>query len=210
MYDHYLSLGINCEAGFQFRRVLGEDRSSFFNWNVTPVAALEKLLMSDFADICVAENLRFEGNGTLVRDMRYDYHFHWIGDQLGNVNDGASSEYRLNYSRLQYLAEKFRRTLRSGARIAFFYTCNGDDALGTLTRIEALLDEKYGAKDFALVALLSEENAAQSQSFESRRLFCRKVKRFAPWSDATDGHVSSWDALFREFPHTSPMTLAGY
>ncbi|RQR28841.1 hypothetical protein DIE23_23120 [Burkholderia sp. Bp9143] len=210
MYDHYISLGINCEAGFQFRRALGRDRSSFFNWNVTPPDALEKLLECDFADIGLPENLRFEGNGTLVRDVLYDYHFHWLGERLDSVNDGASDEFRSNRSRLDHLVEKFRTTLRAGSRIAFFYTCNGGDVLDRLPRIEALLDGKHGAKEFTLVALLSAEHAAQARTFESPRLVCRTVKRFAPWSDATDGHVSSWDALFREFPHASPMTLAGY
>jgi hypothetical protein len=210
MYDHYMSLGINCEAGFQFRRVLGRDTSSFFNWNVTPADALEKLLENDFANIGAAENLRFEGNGTLVRDVLYDYHFHWVGEGLDNVNDGASHEYRSNRSRLDYLVEKFRSTLQADSPIAFFYTCNGGDVTDRLPRIEALLDKKYGAKEFKIIALLSEEHASRVPTFDSPRLVCRTVKRFAPWSDATDGHVSSWDALFREFPHTAPMALSGY
>ncbi|MEC4596526.1 hypothetical protein [Burkholderia vietnamiensis] len=210
MYDHYMSLGINCEAGFQFRRVLGRDISSFFNWNVTPPDALEKLLESDFANIGIAENLRFEGNGTLVRDVLYDYHFHWVGEGLDNITDGATDEYRSNRSRLDHLVEKFRSTLRAGRPIAFFYTCNGGDVVDRLPRIEGLLEEKYGAKDFTIVALRSEEDASQVPAFDSPRLVSRTVKRFAPWSDATDGHVSSWDALFREFPHTAPMALSGY
>ncbi|WP_196491514.1 DUF1796 family putative cysteine peptidase [Burkholderia diffusa] len=210
MYDHYMSLGVNCEAAFQFRRVLGRDRSSFFNWNVTPAETLEKLLENDFSNLALAENMQFDGNGTLVRDKLYDYHFHWIGQNFHLINDRMSEEYRSNYARLHYLADKFRKTLRSGGRIAFFYTCNGHDVLSRLPYIETLLDRKYGAKEFRIIALLNEQDAGRDRQFDSPRIVCRTIKRFAPWSDATDGHVSSWDALFREFPHAAPMTLAGY
>ena len=39
---------------------------------------------------------------------------------------------------------------------------------------------------------------------------CPGAERQRGWNDATDGHVSSWDSVFREFPHREPLHLAGY
>ena len=47
MYDHFVSLGFNCEAAFNFRRLLGRDDSSYFNWLVAPFGSMIKLIESD-------------------------------------------------------------------------------------------------------------------------------------------------------------------
>ncbi len=56
-FDEYVSLGSDCEVGFQFRRVLGHDSSSFCNWNVTGIAALERLLATRFAEVLQEQNI---------------------------------------------------------------------------------------------------------------------------------------------------------
>ena len=207
-FSHYMSLGINCEAAFQFRRVLGRDYASFFNWNVTPIETLVRLLEADFEDICLFENLVFEGNGTLVRDKAYDYHFHWVGANIDCL-DGGGLIYHKNRERLLYLAEKFRRTTASGRSIAFFVTFNGQQNLALLNTVAHLLRTKFQCGDFKIIALTDKSGDLAFLSADDS-IVARSLTRFAPWHDATDGHVSSWDQVFAEFPPEIQLRLSGY
>lgn len=207
-YDHYLSLGANCESGFQFRRVLGGDQSNFFNWNVTPLRSLNALLSADFSGICDIDELIYEGNGTLVRDRRYNYQFHWVGDNIESLGNGKEV-YEANRSRLLYLASKFRATVASGSSVAFFYTLNGESDVDQFKVTQTILREKFHCRNFSII-IITDGAVDISDSQISPGLFVRRTKRFAPWSDATDGHVSSWDAIFREFPATAGVRLSGY
>lgn len=207
-FAHYLSLGVNCEAGFQFRRILGEDRPGFFNWNITPIYALNDILSQDFFRIAELDQLVYDGNGNLVRDMRYGYHFHWIGDNLNSLDDGGDV-YLTNHSRLNYLATKFRRTLASGSPIAFFYTLNGESNVNELLYTKDLIKNKYKCDKFVIVALTDESTELKCAQIADE-IHIRTIKRFAPWNDATDGHVSSWDSVFREFPISRMLRFSGY
>ena len=57
MYDNYVSLGSNCEAAFQLRRLRGRDVALVFNWLVTPIDALVSV-RPDFAGVYAKENLQ--------------------------------------------------------------------------------------------------------------------------------------------------------
>ena len=71
----------------------------------------------------------------------------------------------------------------------------------TLRRSPSPYGGKFGARNFKIVLL--QPIARFEPDWGSEIVANRYLDRFAPWADATDGHVRSWDAVFSEFPHRS-------
>lgn len=206
-HDHYISLGRNCEPAFQFRRVLQEDHSGFFSWNVTEFNALLSLLEADFADIMQSDNLIYEGNGDLVRDKSHEYHFHWVDADLSEIH-GETEALKSHQSKAEYLIKKFKTILSSSESKVLFYTTEESDVRDRAGKVVSLLRDKFLAQNFKLVVL--QPAARREDDWGDPFIANRYLDRFAPWADATDGHVRSWDAVFREFPHRDSMHLAGF
>lgn len=209
MFTNYISLGANCEAAFQFRRVLGHDSSSFFSWNVTDFSALKSLLGCNFAGILESTNLQVHGDGFMLRDLSHNYLFH---SPFGNEMPVGGSDVELKLhelrSKFSYLIEKFRRQAHEGASALFYVTSDGENVKGKAAEVRDILYNFFRRDAFILVVI--QDQSAQEAEWESKNLANRYVRRLAPWYDATDGHVSSWDAIFREFPHEQGLHLAGY
>lgn len=118
LYDNYVSLGSSCEVAFQFRRVLGADRSGFFNWNITPVQSLLSLL-EDFSGILQPENLQ-HSDGDLFSDASHGYCFHADFSSPDLYADGLFEPKLMNLrEKTQHFLHRFR-TLSQRGRTAFF------------------------------------------------------------------------------------------
>ena len=199
VFDHYVSLGVNCELDTQFRRVLGaKEESGFFASGVTRLAPLVSLLSSGFADICQAENLEYRGISTLVTDTAHGNTFHWAGPGIEEINNPNAESFIRNSGRLHYLAAKFRRIAASGDSIAFFYTCQHESPFEPLAQVADLLEKRYGAEDFKLIVVQSIDKL--EPDWDHPRLVNRYVERFAPWGDVPDASEACWDRIFAEFP----------
>lgn len=74
MFDEYVSLGLNCEVAFQLDRVALERRKHFFDWKITPHAALRSLLENRFAG--VAATVAPGEHDGMTMDARYGFQFH--------------------------------------------------------------------------------------------------------------------------------------
>jgi Putative papain-like cysteine peptidase (DUF1796) len=204
-FTEYVSLGNNCEGAFQIRRVLGRDNSSFFSWNVTPLPALESLLRTRFAGVLQPDNLTSHLDGSLLNDLSHGHKFHSPFDRIDFRNDHA-------YECKDHLRTKFLRERRGDESTAYFYKV-GDkeeraDLIAAACRVRDLLAEIHKGSRFALIILQSD--AKRNLFWQEDLIHDRYLARFAPWSDATDGHVRSWDRVFREFPHIAPMRLANF
>lgn len=206
-YDHYISLGSNCEVAFQFRRVLQKDSSSFFSWNITNWLSLKRVLDVDFQDILHPHNIAFTHRG-LYADRGHGYHYH---GSFKTDDPHSEPDFQqlldADRSKLTYLAGKFREQMATG-RCALFYRPfenDGDARQNAIEVRERLL--RYG-ENFTLVVI-------QHQSFDEPDwnedgIANVYLKRYAPGDDATDGHVLSYDAIFSRFPHREGLHLAGY
>jgi hypothetical protein len=209
-YQHYVSLGYNCEIAFQFRRLLGLDSSSFFSWNITPFRALQSLLKSGFSGILAAENLRKHGDGSLVWDKSHEFAFHSPFSTPEPHDDPNFAEQLEAFrKKTKYLIDKFVEVAHSGETVAYFYKTEEADAHTAAVALRFLLDEYHQGRDNYTLILLQTADRAESDWGEAR-IANRYLKRFGPWHDATDGHVQSYDKVFREFPHVDTMRLAGY
>ncbi len=212
MYDEYVSLGANCEIAFQFRRVLGHFSSGFFAWNVTRFDALFSLLDTDFAGILDDSNLTMSPGARLMHDSSHDFKVH-APFKSRNYRDEPDSDKIMAEIRtkFKYFIDKFHDIIASNKRIAYFYKVDNtlDDTNVVRQSSEELLQRLYnlhGDRPFALIILQHEKN--READWDIPMMFNRYLKRIAPPEDATDGHVYSWDKVFREFPHLGGLTLA--
>lgn len=209
-FSHYFSLGVNCQAAFQIRRVLGKDSASFFSWNVTKYDALISLLRSDFAGILEKDNLSLLPNAGLLFDSSHQYSLH-SPFREGELCKGEAYEkkYAAFRAKMNYLISKFYSVAKSANRVAYFYvTQETAEARQNSIKVRDLLLKVHGRENFELIVL--QDGARREESWKEPLIRNRYLARLAPWSDATDGHVRSWDRIFAEFPHVEPMRLAGY
>ncbi len=212
-FDEYVSLGSDCEVGFQIRRILGRDSSTFCNWNVTSVSTLERLLANRFDGVLQDGNIDVHGDGFMLLDRGYDYKFH---SPFEGYDFRADPDYDAKWAdyldKTRYLIDKFLRPRPAEHRTAYFYKVEPVEELATARRLLPLvrshLGEIHGASHFELIVVMAQDRAEAPWGEE--RIHNRYVRRIAPWDDATDGHVSSWDRIFREFPHKEAMRLSGY
>ncbi len=209
-YDTYASLGNNCEVAFQIRRVLGRDSSSFFSWNVTQFRALISLLQNRFAGILELPNLTNEPERGLIHDASYDFRLH-TPFRLADLGQEENLELRLDdlRSKFRYLVEKFLADATDGTRVVYFYKTEEKEGVrDNARRVYSLLDALAPGREFALVIIMP--MSWREDPWDEPGIFNRYLRRVAPWDDATDGHVASWDRIFREFPHKDGLRLAGY
>ncbi|MDC7676500.1 DUF1796 family putative cysteine peptidase [Asticcacaulis machinosus] len=209
-FDFYASLGENCEGAFQIRRVLGQDDSCFFSWNITPPAALIALLDGDFQDIMQPEAM-VRHSTDLIRDSKYNYMFHSDFPSDEDIRFGEYPDIVANHQqKAQYLIAKLRGNAADETKkTAYFYkTQEPADKEKAVEMLESLKTLHNNNENFVLVFLQPEEKA--ESDWNIAQLKNRYLKRIASYADATDGHVSSWDRIFSEFPHIKPLRLSGY
>ncbi len=209
VFDRYVSLGCNCEVGFQLKRVRGGAESGFFTWNITEPAALISLLETDFAGILQKSNLSVHTGGHLVRDASHDFMVHHDFDPVAFMQaPDFDDKLTLLHEKFEHFLRKFRQSAAAPGNTAYFYKNNLDDPRGFALRVQELLGRYHGDTPFTLIVLQTEDRAEPDWGLPGIRN--RYLKRFAPYDDTPDGHVPSWDAVFREFPHREPLTLVNY
>ncbi|OLP52836.1 hypothetical protein BJF92_07290 [Rhizobium rhizosphaerae] len=208
-YQHYISLGSNCEVAFQFRRVLQQDSSSFFSWNVTDCRALLRLLRARFEGVAELANIRPHSHDSMLLDARYDYLFH-NPFTTGEPRDDPKFEetWAAYRAKIDYLVTKFLRDAASDDRTAYFYKTDEQDMREKARQIRDALWDLHQKDNFDLIIIQTRDR--EEEDWGEERLRNRYVRRFAPLDDAHDGHVSNYDTIFREFPKAAKMYFAGY
>jgi hypothetical protein len=208
-FDNYTSLGRDCEVGFQLKRVRGAPESGFFNWNITDAPALLALLEHDFAGILEAENLSLHGGGSLVHDASHDFMVHHEFDtKLFKDAPDFTRKLKVLRQKFAHFEKKFRETAAAPGKTAYFYKCTHPEARELALAVQALLARYHGANPFSIIIIQTQDRFEPDWGLPG--IHNRYVERFAPYNDTPDGHVPSWDAIFREFPHKQPLKLANY
>lgn len=216
MYDFYTSVGENCEVAFQIRRILGFDDSSFFSWNITTTSAFNALIDGQFSGIMETDNLRFH-SGSLIRDSKYDYMFHSDFECVeSTIFENYENNLNSNRDKARYLIGKLRENASSDGKILYIHKYSSllDDGVCSSARfkaegmLERLMRLHGGRGNFDL--LFVQDAAVSEDDWGVPNLKNRYLARLAPFADATDGHVLSWDRLFAEFPHVRPLRFAGF
>lgn len=210
MFDRYASLGNNCEVAFQIRRVLGKDSSGFFSWNVTPLKSLVALLENDFSGILQDGNLRHEPDKALLYDASYQFHVH-SSFSRSDITEEAGHREKLEAlrSKFHHFVLKFREAGADGSSTAYFLkTEDYGDVRPQIDLVADLLGKMHDGTPFKLIVARPLDR--KDDNADGDHVAYRYLKRIAPWADATDGHVQSWDRIFREFPAKDGLRLAGF
>ena len=201
MYDNYISLGSNCEVGFQLRRWLGRDVATFFNWLVTPLDALVKVIEADFAGVYAKENLRPTGDEEMIFDAGSGLKFHSaFRKELGRNLSGPRFDelYAESAAKYAMLAQRFRTLAQSSNRVAYLVKTTDEEARHKTMAVHDVLKAHYPDHNFTLVALQTSDR--EEADWGEANVRNRYLTRFADPSRAHDGHVPSWDRIFSEFP----------
>lgn len=209
-YNEYISLGNNCEVAYQFRRVLRRDVSGFFNWNVTTFPSLISLLETRFANILQIENLTNLPEKGLMHDSSHDFHVH-SSFRTTDFKSEENFEERFENlkSKFAHFIDKFVADANNKTNVVYFYKTEEKDGVQQHAKVVyERLGQLHGHDNFSLVIVQKAEY--READWGESRIFNRYARRLAPWGDAPDGHVSSWDKIFREFPHKDGVTLSGY
>lgn len=189
--------------------MLGKDSSSFFSWNVTEFEALISLIEHNFSGILLPENISMHGDGSLARDSSHGFLFH-SPFATPNPSDDPSFESKLSIYRekVSYLVKKFNDGCKSSGKTVYFYTSSEENVKLKSIRVRDTLMKKHENNSFTLVVI--QEIDRLEKSWDEECLANLYTKRFAPWHDATDGHVQSYDNIFKQFPFSGEMHFAGF
>lgn len=205
MYDTYISLGSNCEAGFQLRRI-GCEESSFFRWTLSPYRSTFNLIQNDFQDLFLKENLVPVWDN-MVQDTKYKISFH---SKLLSKQDEITKQrnflktynfeqtYQLEYQKIQHFVRKWFALVNSDKSVLYIIKQEQHGSKYNGKKLLDLFEEKYPHHKFAIAYIQHQEK--QDKAWEYEKLHNIYFPRFAPISHADRGDIQAWDRLFARFP----------
>ncbi|QKX15829.1 hypothetical protein [Microbulbifer sp. YPW1] len=210
IFDEYISVGDNCEAGLNFWRI-GYDYSSVFRFGRSDLLENMRLLEADFDG--VYESVSPVSND-MVRCDKYNVSWHSSiksalegGERKVLCSEIEAEKYRIEEkNKLMHLVKKWHQDLASNKKIAFFYKSNSEPDVASLQRFLDYLQYKCPSLSFKLIVVLTEEQ----RSLLGDRLGAlggevevEVVKFFAPYHDAYSYSADCWDKIFSKYPVSS-------
>ena len=205
MYDTYISLGTNCEAGFQLRRI-GHNESSFFRWTLSPYRSTFNLIENDFQDLYLPENLVPVWDN-MVEDTKYKISFH---SKLLSKQDQNSQQrvfldsydfeqtYQEEYRKIKYLVQKWYDLVNSDRSVLYIIKQEQHGSKYNAKKLLDLFEAKYPHHQFAIAYIQHQDK--QDAPWEYTKLHNIYFPRFAPIDHADCGDLNSWNELFTRFP----------
>jgi hypothetical protein len=208
LYDAYISLGDNCEAGLQLRRIGYEESSLFRFARYFSFQTLLNLIDKDFAELFLQENL-VPMSDDMVKDKKYNIGFHSklcsclneFGDRAFEENDDFTKIYQHEYSKIKYLIYKWNSLVNSSKKVLYilkssYFKIKHHD----LIELSRLLSSKYPRHNFEILALELEQYQEQQKDWQIDRVTQRFVSQFAPYEKAKFADSQLWDSVFADFP----------
>lgn len=204
MYNSYISLGSNCEAGFQFRRI-GYEESSFFRWTYSPFQSTFNLINNNFKDIYLRKNL-IPVWDNMVQDEKYNISFH--SKLLSNKNENNKRFflsnydfdciYKEEYQKIQYFIEKWYSLINSDKLVLYIIKEEKDGSKTQAEKMLNLFEQKYPEHKFTIAYIQHQQSREPDWGFDKLKNIY--FSHFAPIDQADDGDIDSWNSLFSKFP----------
>lgn len=208
-YDHIASIGFNCEPAYKIVQYFGFEESSLFNWTLTYSAQslinainnIDKLGTQGFNGPLPFWNCKFSG---------LYFHTKREPEDLAKNPELAALDEKELGEKVQYLAQKFLRILRSDDSKLLIRKMQADDVNENVNeKIEAIRQAliAQGGKNFDIL-LVAEEKDKHFFQNPQNYLF-RTVKFFTPDHDVTDpkSKHNGWDEIFDEFYVEKPANI---
>ncbi len=206
-YDHVLSLGVNCDAGFRFFRKWGFVDSTPFTWSQS--LDIDHLVQAlRHPGIIGSKGYRWHAPSAMWQCICTSMYFH--GRMKAIQGQSAPSEDALNAdlaelkSRLAHLEAKLLSVLADESSKALILRVNSKEAAAG--GINAKLDElqhtlaELGARNHLLVVVA--ERKVKGCLCATPGRVVRYVKQFNPQNAVTNamlGDPVGWNAIFTEF-----------
>ena len=206
-FDQYVSLGDNCEAGFQFWRI-NYNESGIFRFVVIDSNSLINLIESDFKDLFEKENLKPASVDDMVWDTKTQVAFH---SKLYSAIEPESGErhFRNDYNfdnvydneknKVEYLVNKWRELVSSQKRVLYFIKKNQNPSREDAEKVLRTFQSCYPAHDFLILYIQPREFEESCWGYE--RLHNIYFDFLAPYDDSQKGaDIAGWDNLFAQYP----------
>ncbi|MBN2808194.1 MAG: hypothetical protein JXR80_01735 [Deltaproteobacteria bacterium] len=206
-FDHYISLGDNCEAGFQFWRI-NYNESSIFRFVVVDSDKLISLIRSDFQDLFVKENLKPAEIDSMIRDTKTSVAFHSklyskLDPQSGRRhfrNDYDFDKiYAVEKSKVDYLVNKWRKLTSSSDRVLYFIKRNQFSSREDAEMVLEGFQSCYPGHNFLILYI--QPRTLEEPSWGYEQLHNVYVDFLAPYENSQKGaDINGWNKLFAQYP----------
>lgn len=204
MYDAYVSLGSNCEAGFQLKRINYND-SNFFRWTLSSYKSTFNLIQNDFKNLYQKENLVPVWDN-MVEDSKYKISFHskLLSKQESDnqrcflANDNFDQIYQEECQKIKHFVSKWFSLVNSNQRVLYIIKQENQGSKHNAKQLLELFKAKYPNHNFMIAYIQHENQKELDWGYEKLKNIY--FPRFAPISQADQGDISAWDQIFKEFP----------
>ena len=164
-----ISLGLACEVGFQLRQHSGDNTAHFFDWLFTPAQGLIDLVREDFP-VFRPEDLSLVNAGTRTSAVEHVPTGIGFGHQFPRRGKVIPADFLADYaafaSRIDYLASRFRATVRAHPVQFVRRSMSRAQAL----ELEQAMRRSFPAADLRFLYVNSDETAFETPLGRSVRL----------------------------------------
>lgn len=210
IFDAYVSLGENCEAGLQFLRI-NYAESSFFRFTSNTFLSVFKILKNDFKDIFAKEYIVPRPKCKhMVKNTKYNIAFHSklistinyaTGEQAFSLDYNFDEVFNNETNKINYLIQKWHDLMNSNKKILFILKNDSQERVlkqRDLEKLVCLFLEKYSNRNFKIICL--QLSKFKESKWKSEYLINHYFPYFAPRNSAKDADLKSWDNLFANYP----------
>lgn len=206
-YDHVLSLGVNCDAGFRFWRKWGFVDSTPFTWSQTlDIGHIVQALRNP--ESIGSKGFCWHAPSAMWQCSCTGIYFHGrmkaTQNQITPGEDALKADLSELESRLDHLKRKLLSLIADGSSKALILRVNSKEAAagGINERLDELqrVLEELGARNHMLVVVAEKRVKGLIRAAPGRTV--RYVSQFNPQSHVTNAEIGDpigWNAIFTEF-----------
>lgn len=195
------SLGSNCTPAHQLRRYFGAGSRSCFDWLITPLRSIERILADDGAGFCSDVSECYDGASAFCERYGVLYHHEFRPHGYGHVVIDEAAKERAR-SKMLYKYNKMV-SLARGHRTLFLRYGSGTDAPGDndavtdreMVDLVEVLKAKLDHDNFE-VCYIRQEGFQFERSAFSGRAIGNCSFHSATHTPGALGIDAEWDALF--------------
>lgn len=208
-YDHIISLGYNCEIQFRFYKYFKFEETSLFNWSyINSIDDLIKVINN----LSLIGKKGYEQPNPLYACKETNIKFHGKAKWKKIKDNPELIDKDLNdlAERVDYLKEKFIKTLQSDSKKLYIYkvrqTDISEDIDNKISELKKALEIQAGRGIIRFDLLIISEEKNKKFFREINNYIFRTVKYFAPDEEVTSKKYlnNGWDEIFDEFYTKKP------
>lgn len=196
-FDEYVSLGCNCEVGFQMAWRTGKESTGFFDWRIADPTNVLALMRSGFFGLLRPDRIVQGENEAMLADGLTGFQFHTpfpTGVDF-RADPRFSSMIANERAKFQHMARKF---LNPDGRRCYLMKLRPAQTVEREVLLEVVDHLNRISPDFHLVVVRGPE--WDGHDFDISRVSARTLDFIATMHEADKGDTAGWRRIFDEFP----------